>query len=207
MSVSSGEFPLTCVVQPAFLLAYVSTYALPEAFNLLPELQAGTIVGMTMVLTALVRFWVTSTQKKPVAPLSQSLLPQQHEHYTYNISPIESGLLQLTLAFVLLLCVRERDLLCSIIVSVPLLIALATKGGKYYVLAGSGLACIYSMFTDPAAFDGIFAAITSGVIFQSVASQCLPLWDYAHQTRLGFKISSVALLTMYIAVSTLKLVA
>jgi hypothetical protein len=207
MSIAGAQFPLSCVVQPAFLLAYLSTYSIPDAFNLLPELQAGTIVGMTMVITALVRFRIASTQNEPSSTLSQVLLPNVHEHFVYKISPIEIGLMELTLAFVFLMSIRDRDSLRSLVLAVPLLITLSTKGGKYYVLVGLFAACVICITTQTAAFDGIFAAVASGVIFQSVSSQCFPLWDYAHQTRLGFKISSVALLSMYIAISTLKLVA
>lgn len=206
MSISSAEFPVSCVVQPAFLLAYISNYSIPDAFNLLSELQAGTIVGMTMVITALVRFRLASTRNEQSNTLSHALLPNMHEHFVYKISKFEIGIMELTLAFVLLMSIRDRDLLRSLILAVPLLITVFTKGGKYYVLVGLCAACVVCITTQTAIFDGIFAAVASGVIFQSWSSQCLPLWDYAHQTRLGFKISSVALLTMYIAVSTLKLV-
>jgi hypothetical protein len=53
---------------------------------------------------------------------------------------------------------------------------------------------------------GELYAVSSGILFQSVASQCLPLWDFSPQSKIGFRLSSIALVSLYMAACSIAVV-
>jgi hypothetical protein len=199
-SISSAEFPLTCVIQPAFLLGYVSTCAVPFIFERIEF--AGVYVGMSMVLVALVRFSTMARKTEPVG-LEQPLLPS---HPVYLIGSLESGISCFTQSMLLMAALFNTELVPIFLLVPSVLVSISYRSSWRYMLAGLGAACILWFSGLWPEWAAEITASSTGVLFQSLASQCLPLWDYAHQTRLGFKLSSIALLSLYIAASSLKLV-
>lgn len=204
-SIKEGEFPLVCVVQPAVLLAFISTSAIPSSFRSLPGTVAGLFVGSAMVSTALVRFAsIHFNQQQMNDPRSTPLLGPRRTA-TYTISRVEKHLFIGTMAFLLFNNFINEQFTDTAMLAIALLCSQSGTQWMAPVLSGFVVGALAYLSGTSATYCCEIAAVTTGILFQSLASQCLPLWDFAGQSKLGFNISSLALVTLFISASTLQL--
>ena len=198
----SKAFPLVCVLQPAMILAYVSTTSIPYAFQMLSETVAGTLLGVSSVLFALIRFYqfaATST-----SDLDRPLLKSETRQ-GYVVHDLELSLSVFSVTTLIVFAAMQGRISDMVILSIVLSTCFATKRPLFPAAAGGIVVGIVmhlvNIFRD---YSGEIHAISSGILFQIVASQCLPLWDFASQSKMGFRISSFALVSLYIAASSLQ---
>ena len=203
--VKPGEFPLVCVVQPAVFMAYISTSAIPDSFRDLSGFFAGFLVGAAMVLTALFRFYCLHSKESRTSDLSAPLIPQPSLS-GYTITSPERWLFTGTVAFLATINIFNKQMTDSVLLALALFCSQARSRKAIPIISGSFLALITYFTGASITYSCEIAAVTTGIIFQSLASQCLPLWDFAGQRKLGFNISSLALVALYISASTLQLV-
>ena len=198
-------FPLRCILQPALLLAYISVFSVPTAFALLPEELAGVLMGTGLITSSVARFRAINEMKTERARigLDQPLLGSR-KRKEYIIS--STVLVFAVTALVVELLFVKAEYGGAVVLAASLM---GTSPSKHYFQAGilgillsAGL--VYSDYWP--CVDGYIAALTSGYMFQVVALDCLSLWDHVHQSPLGFNLSSMALVTLFVAATTLEIV-
>ena len=207
MPTSKVAFPFRGILQPALTLAYLSTYAVPVSFVLLPSELAGFLIGLSTIVFTLIGFRLKRNIQAPNDPLTVPLMgppAAASGSIRYNES-----LLQGSIIFLFINSIIEGDLASSLTMGINiyavvsdvgsrhLLSSAVTAVGSSLILRGTG--CWNSI-------EGVVIAISAGVLFHSLASYSLPIWDTAHQSKFGFNLSSAAVLTLFIGLSTLELI-
>ena len=197
-------FPLQCILQPALLLAHLSVFAVPAAFSSLPEEITGVLIGLSLIITTLVRFRTICDLKRDRAQsgLQASLLgvPKRLE---YTVS---ATLLMFVIGLTTVqLAVAKRELGGAAVIATCIVGMNMTRKNVVSVLAGIMVAGSLTIFGLWEYIDGYLAACISGFLFQVVAFDCLSLWDHVHQSPLGFNLSALALVTLFVAAATLDL--
>lgn len=204
-------FPYKGVLQPALTLAYLSTYSVPAAFIILPSEIAGVLVGLSTIICALVGFRDRHIRLTEVsnASLVKPLLgsSREHVHRHYNLLP---GLYVFVIFFSFLNSVCEKDLTSSLILGLNIF----AVSPEMRNIRSSGI-IICSVILLVSGFrgmnlwnpvEGYVLAVLSGVLFHSISTLSLPVWDWAHHSKMGFTLSAAAILALFVGVSTLELV-
>lgn len=160
-------------------------------------------------MVALLRFnLVSKAQRKNFSStdLNQPFIPPSHHVHEYIIHSAERYFLVFTISFLILLATIQFRI-TDLIFLISSFILAEVSHFTVKPAIGGFLAGAIAYFTGVSAvFPGEIYALSSGILFQSIASQCLPLWDLAGQTKIGFRISSIALVSLYIAACSIAIV-
>ena len=204
-------------MQPALTLAYLATYALPFSFRNLSSDVAGILIGLSLTITSLIHF---RCRRKlvPTVPSSEShrrlhepLIALHESRVTYQHDGC-GWIVLFAVSFGLADAVTERELSSILILGMNVYAVLFDVTGLSVkeMLGIVFAACVIRValqrtgvwFMSPAHA----IAIMSGILFGSVASYSLPLWDSKQPSSIGFCLSSAALLTLFIGASTIELI-
>lgn len=196
-------FPLRAVLQPALTLAYLVSYSVPRAFSK-GDFLAGVVMGFSMILTCLIHFRCgggggASSLATPL--LGAGVRACTHEHKGC------SWIFMLAIIFELTVAVSDLNFSNCLILSMNLYAVLLDDIyiQKWqllgYICAGVSLPILIRKVS----LTETFVAILGGILFGSVATYSLPLWDHGKSTKIGFSLSAISVLTLYLGASTLSM--
>ena len=120
----------------------------------------------------------------------------------------EYGIYLLTSIFLCSNAIFQKDLM-SLVISGVNLYAVAGEGrwanypGIVAFVILPGLLRLFNFWTQ---IEGVALAVVSGVLFSCLAVYSLPMYDKAHETSIGFTLSCVSVLTLFLGLSSLELI-
>lgn len=212
-------FPLRAVLQPALMCAYIASFTIPLAYRELPREIAGVLTGLSMILTSLVHYRCRRPIKQSQQPTRSRVHELLHEpliesHESRSVYKHEecSWIIMLAIAFEIGNAIFDANfaaiLMLIMAVYAILLdeINLSTRSIIGYTFFGMSLAIGLRYVTSNIALRAASAALVSGTLFGSVASYSLPLWDSGQSTKIGFTLSSISVITLFMGASTLELI-
>lgn len=186
------------ILLPSLSLTYLTCFALPQAFFLLPEYTAGPVIGITLIGLNLYRYYPRSgkgtSEQEPLLRRSQLVTNFQ----PYSSSPL--------VQFVATLLLFDSTYPSSFFLALVLAIETIFLNIDFFSVSGGLFAgTAFWVFPPNPELEGAILAISSGVISHALVAHYLLAWNEANLDQNTFALSAASVIILFTALCTLEL--
>ena len=182
-------------------LAYLSCFALPRAYALLPELTAGPLIGLSAIGLNLYRYFTLSEEphvgKSP--NLSEPLLTSHTRGKETRLAASHA-----ILQFVVSLLIAGSCMPMAVLPAIILVLEIVLRIHLNAVLGGLFAGAFLTLFQPGPILEGFIFAVSSGVLTHTLIAHYLAAWDDVVLSKQTFALGALSLILLFISFSTLE---
>ena len=185
------------ILLPSLSLTYLTCFALPQAFFLLPEYTAGPVIGLTLIGLNLYRYYPRLGNE---IPMQEPLL--RRPKFVKNLRPYSSSPLVQFVAMSLLFDSTNpsRFFLATVLAIETILnIDFLTVFGGFFV------GTLLWVVPPTPELKGVILAVSSGVISHALVAHYLLAWNDTVLDQNTFALSAASVILLFTALCTLEL--